>query len=104
MESLELIALLKDHQQEFSTVIPFNSSTDKLLPFDFSPANKEITEDIFDSTPAFTSFINHKLKEANARYGIGGYNKKIQSYSRRKKFFVNGIFDEKSRKHLCYTL
>ena len=74
MESLELIALLKQHQQEFSRVIQFDPSTDKLLPFNFSPANKEITEDIFDSVTTFTSFINHKLKEAGARYGIGGYN------------------------------
>ena len=100
MESLELIALLKSHQQEFSGVIPFDPLTDKLLPFDFSPANKEITEDIFDSVTAFTSFIDHKLKETNARYGIGGYNEYRTVYSRSKVFDAAGTDEEPRRLHL----
>jgi len=100
MESLELIALLKEHQQEFSTVIPFDPSTDKLLPFDFSPANKEVTEDIFGSITAFISFINHKLKEAGARYGIGGYNEYRTVYSRSKVFDPVGMDEEPRRLHL----
>jgi murein DD-endopeptidase MepM/ murein hydrolase activator NlpD len=100
MESVELIALLKDHQQEFSTVVPFDPPTDKLLSFDFSPANKEITEDIFDSLPTFISFINHKLQEAGARYGIGGYNEYRTVYSRSKVFDAAGIDEEPRRLHL----
>ena len=100
MESLELIALLKDHQKEFSAVIPIDPSTDKLLSFDFSPANKEITEDIFGSITAFISFINHKLKEAGARYGIGGYNEYRTVYSRSKVFDPVEIDEEPRRLHL----
>mgnify|MGYP001565132846 CR=1 FL=1 len=100
MESLELITLLKRHQQEFSRVIPFDPLTDKLLPFDFSPANKEMKEDVFDSITAFTSFINHQLKVADARYGIGGYNECRTVYSRSKVFDAEGIDEEPRRLHL----
>lgn len=100
MEPLELIALLKQHQHEFSRVIPFDPLTDKLLPVDLSPANKEITEDIFDSVTAFSSFINHQLKEADARYGIGGYNEYRTVYSRSKVFDAAGMDEEPRRLHL----
>jgi len=100
MESLDLISLLKSHQQEFSGVIPFNPLTDIMIPFDFSPANKEITEDIFTCTNEFISFINLKLKEAGARYGIGGYNEYRTVYSRSKVFHADGIDEEPRRLHL----
>ena len=100
MKSLELISLLKNHQQEFSTVILFNPLTDKLLPFDFSPANKEMKEDIFDSITEFTSYVNQKLKEADARYGIGGYNEYRTVYSRSRVFDAGGIDEEPRRLHL----
>ncbi len=99
-EPLELIKLLKRHQQEFSTVIPFDPLTDKLLSFDFSPSNKEISEDIFGSITAFTSFINHKLNEADARYGIGGYNEHRSLYSRSKVFDAATAGEEPRRLHL----
>lgn len=100
MQSLELIASLKRHQQEFSPVIPFDPLKDKLLVFDFSRANQEMTEDIFDSITAFTSFINHKLEEADARYGIGGYNEYRNMYSRSKVFDAAENDEEPRRLHL----
>ena len=100
MESLELITLLKRYQQEYAAVVPFNPQTDKLLPFDFSPANKEISEDILGSIEEFTSFINNKLKKANARYGIGGYNEYREVYSRSKVFDSTGMDEEPRRLHL----
>ena len=100
MESLKLIALLKSHQQEFSPLIPFDPLKDKLLPLDFSPANKEIKEDIFNSTNEFTSFITHQLKAADARYGIGGYNEYRAVYSRSKVFDAKGNDEEPRRLHL----
>lgn len=100
MESLELITLLNRHQQRFSRVIPFDPSTDKLLLFDFSSVNKEMTEDIFGSIKEFISFIDHKLKEAGARYGIGGYNEYRAMYNRSKVFDATGIDEEPRRLHL----
>jgi murein DD-endopeptidase MepM/ murein hydrolase activator NlpD len=59
-----------------------------------------MTEDIFDSITAFTSFINQKLKTADARYGIGGYNEYRTVYSRSKVFDPDGIDEEPRRLHL----
>jgi murein DD-endopeptidase MepM/ murein hydrolase activator NlpD len=100
MESMEFISLLKRYQQDYSPVIPFDPLTDKLLPFDFSPANKEITKDILGSIEEFTSFINLNLKNAGARYGIGGYNEYREVYSRSKVFDAKGMDEEPRRLHL----
>jgi murein DD-endopeptidase MepM/ murein hydrolase activator NlpD len=91
---------LKNHQQEFSAVVPFNPLKDKIVHFDFSPDNMETSEDIFGSVKEFTSYINQKLLEAGARYGIGGYNEYRAFYSRSKVFDSSGIDDEPRRLHL----
>jgi len=100
MESLGFISLLKNHQPDFFPVIPFDPLTDKLMSFDFSPANTEITEDVFGNINEFTSFINHKIKEADARYGIGGYNEYRKLYSRSKVFNAAVPEEEPRRLHL----
>lgn len=100
MESLKLIALLKNHQQDFSAVVPFIPAAHKIIPFDFSSSNKEINEDILDSTKDFISFINQKLNEADAYYGIGGYNEHRVIYSRSKVFDPVVKDEEPRRLHL----
>jgi peptidoglycan LD-endopeptidase LytH len=100
MGSMELIALLRNHQQEFSPVVPFDPISNKIIPFDFSSANKELNEGILDSTKDFMSFINQKLIEANAQYGIGGYNEHRVIYSRSKVFDPDGNDEEPRRLHL----
>jgi peptidoglycan LD-endopeptidase LytH len=100
MELTEFILLLKRHQKRFSKVIPFNPITDKLLLFDLSPANNEITEEIFGSEKLFTSYINQKLIESGARYGIGGYNEYRAVYSRSNVFDALKIDEEPRRLHL----
>jgi murein DD-endopeptidase MepM/ murein hydrolase activator NlpD len=97
---MELIALLKRHQQEFSTVVPFDPLSDKLISFDFSPANKEIKEDILNTTNDFIFFINQQLKKINALYGIGGYNEYRNVYSRSKVFDSMENDEEPRRLHL----
>jgi murein DD-endopeptidase MepM/ murein hydrolase activator NlpD len=96
----EIISILKVHQRDFSAVIPFHPSADKIIPFDLSPANKELTEDVFGSVKEFISFINHQLKEADARYGIGGYNEYRAVYSLSKVFDASGTGEEPRRLHL----
>ena len=100
MESLKLIALLKSHQQDFSSVVPFIPSVHKIIPFDFSSSNQELSENILDSTKDFISFIDQKLKEADAHYAIGGYNEHRAIYSRSKVFdaVLNG--EEPRRLHI----
>jgi murein DD-endopeptidase MepM/ murein hydrolase activator NlpD len=100
MKSTVFISLLKKHQKEFSNIISFDPLTDKLLRFDLSPANQELTVEVYGSLNLFTSFINQKLKETGARYGIGGYNEFRALYNRSKVFDALEIDDEPRRLHL----
>ncbi|MGC4037693.1 MAG: peptidoglycan DD-metalloendopeptidase family protein [Chitinophagaceae bacterium] len=91
--------LLKRHQKNFHSVVPFNPSVDKLLPLDFTENNKELTAEILADTTIFSDYITNKLKQANCKYGIGGYAEHRTVYSRSKHFdSVNG--EEPRRLHL----
>ena len=92
--------VIRKHTDAFKKVVPFDPSTDKLLPLDFTDANKELDEKILADTPSFSSYINRKLEEANARYGIGGYNEHRTVYSRSKVFDAPVPGDEPRRLHL----
>src|SRR4051794_14098858 len=91
--------LLRKYQTSFHAVVPFDVRKDKLLLFDFTSDNKTLTEEIFNDTAKFTSYLNDQLKRANAKYGIGGYNEHRTIYSRSAAFdSSNG--EEPRRLHL----
>src|SRR4051794_12354297 len=91
--------LFRKYQTSFHAVIPFNAKTDKLLRFDFTSDNKTLTEEIFNNTAKFTSYLNNQLKRANAKYGIGGYNEHRTIYSR-SAAFDSSDGEEPRRLHL----
>jgi murein DD-endopeptidase MepM/ murein hydrolase activator NlpD len=76
---------LRKYTGEFARVVPFEES-DKLLLMDFTEANKELIAEILNNTDLFIQYINTKLKNANAKYGIGGYNEHRTIYSRSRVF------------------
>jgi peptidoglycan LD-endopeptidase LytH len=78
--------ILLHYQNTFHPVVKLDPATDKLLPLDFTEANKELTEDIFTYTKHFAWFINQKLESGNYKYGIGGYNEDRVLYKRSKHF------------------
>jgi peptidoglycan LD-endopeptidase LytH len=86
MQTASFISLLKSHQHLFSPVVPFSPERDKILQFDFSENNKELTGEILHDTELFILYINKKLRNAGARYGIGGYAEQRTVYSRSKLF------------------
>ncbi len=92
-----LITTLKDHRGEFHPVVPFNPNTDKLLLFDFTENNKELTADQIANTEKFSHYINAQLKEHVCKYGIGGYNEHRTLYARSKHF---DAAEEPRRLHL----
>jgi peptidoglycan LD-endopeptidase LytH len=94
------INVLRSYQHDPAPVVPFDPLMDKLMSFDLSPANKKISEEVFDSIHAFTLYIDHQLKKAGARYGIGGYNEFRTVYSRSKVFDAAGKDEEPRRLHL----
>ncbi|HVF96340.1 MAG TPA: hypothetical protein VM871_03420, partial [Flavisolibacter sp.] len=72
---------LKAHAGEFARVVPYEV-TDKLLLMDFTERNKELTDEILLDTNLFIQYINEKLKDAGARYEIGGWNEHRTIYRR----------------------
>ncbi|MGZ8538760.1 MAG: peptidoglycan DD-metalloendopeptidase family protein [Flavisolibacter sp.] len=85
MEIKKFEERLKQSATEFAAVVPFEKN-EKLLLMDFTENNADLTSEIFDNTDLFIGYINSKLKNANAKYGIGGYNENRIIYSRSRHF------------------
>lgn len=92
--------ILKQHSKMFDLVVPFNPAKEKIMALDFTVSNQEINEDILSEIADFISYINRKLKEGAARYGIGGYNEHRTVYSRSHVFDAAAGEDEPRRLHL----
>lgn len=92
----ELIRAVKNYTNGFDSVVPFNSTNDKLLKFDFTEENSDFTEELINDTESFSQYVNSKLKQVNAKYGIGGYDEYRTLYKR------SAVFDgeEPRRLHL----
>lgn len=98
MGSLQkLQVFLSDPKNQIAKVVDFNSSTDKLLPLDFTANNKELTTEILADTAIFSHWVNEKLTANNAKYGVGGYNEHRTIYSRSEHF---DTVEEPRRLHL----
>lgn len=76
---------LKQHAGEFHPVVPLSES-DNLLYMDFTENNHELNDELLADTIRFTNWVNQKLQNAHARYGIGGYNENRTVYRRSKVF------------------
>lgn len=76
---------LQKYTGDFRPVVPYEPG-DKLLPMDFTENNQELTSHILNDTNTFMNYINNKLQQAGAKYGIGGYNEHRTIYSRSRKF------------------
>ncbi|HQW45295.1 MAG: peptidoglycan DD-metalloendopeptidase family protein [Chitinophagaceae bacterium] len=100
MQLTSLTSLLNNNKHHFHPVVKFDATTDKLLSFDFTSGNKELTNDILSDTNRFTTWVNEKLQEVNARYGIGGYKEHRTVYSISKVFDGDKPGEEPRRLHL----
>lgn len=83
---LPLNTILERHAQIFVPVVPFDPVRDRWLAMDFTEANEELTAEGIENNPVFCEYINAKLKEKGARYGIGGYAEHRTVYSRSRVF------------------
>jgi murein DD-endopeptidase MepM/ murein hydrolase activator NlpD len=100
MRNEEIIMAFKNQQHEFHPVVPFDPSTEKLISLDFTANNLELSDDILNDATKFTSYINNKLKTANAKYGIGGYAEHRTVYTISKLFDADKTGEEPRRLHL----
>ncbi len=82
----ELELVLQKNKHNFHKVVDFNPAKEILFPFDFTSANKEITLPDISDTGKFSKYINQKLSNANAAYGIGGYKENRVLYTRSELF------------------
>lgn len=95
MEGIE--AWLLKNKARIGNVVDFNTSTDRLYPFDFTAQNHELTDDILNDTSAFTDWVASKLESSGCRYGIGGYDEHRTIYTRSSHFDTD---EEPRRLHL----
>ena len=77
---------LKSRAREFHPVVPFDASKEKLIHFDFTESNKALIKIDLSDTKKFCQYINDLLQNANAKFGIGGYNELRNLYSRSSLF------------------
>ncbi len=82
------------------SVVPFNPAIDKLIKLDFTADNKELTDEVLNAQPTFTQYINKKLADAGARYGIGGYAEHRTVYRFSRVFDAEQPGEEPRRLHL----
>ncbi|MEB0263772.1 MULTISPECIES: peptidoglycan DD-metalloendopeptidase family protein [unclassified Mucilaginibacter] len=82
----KLAAYIKVHPGAIGKVVDFDVKSDKLYPLDFTAANAELTPELVADTEAFSQWINKKLSDNNARYGIGGYMEHRTIYNRSALF------------------
>ena len=93
-------SLLQIHSKDFAPVVPFNPGTDSFLSMDFTATNEELTVEILENTTLFTEYVDRKLKNAGARYGIGGYGELRDLYLRSRVFDAPNPGEEPRRFHL----
>ena len=100
MMSSEIISVLKQYQLSFHPIVSFNPVKERLLLLDFTKENKLLSGDDLKNTKDFTAYINRKLNEAGARYGIGGYAEHRTIYSSSNVFDADMPGEEPRRLHL----
>lgn len=81
-----LSQILSKHSNLFVNIVPFDVANDKLLLMDFTANNKTLTNKILADTQLFSNYVNEQLQQANALYGIGGYNEHRTIYARSEVF------------------
>ena len=104
MKRIILHEWLKSNRNHFHPVVQFDSATEKLLPIDFSGSNAALQEIDVADTASLCKYTNELLQNANAKFGIGGYNELRAVYSRSPLFNndinKNEADDEPRRLHI----
>ena len=83
---IPLKQILNKNKSQFHSVVKFDPANDKLVQLNFTSANKELSKDLVEDTTLYSNYITLQLKQANAKFGIGGYAENRTVYSRSKVF------------------
>lgn len=81
-------------------IVPFEVGTDTLVSLDLTATNTQLTHALVTDMEAFSDYINTTIKNAGARYAIGGYDEHRTVYSRSSVFDAQTGTEEPRRLHL----
>jgi len=96
----ELSAALLRNRHSFHPLISFDPQQDKLIKLDFSAGQTEWDAAIFSSTELFSKWVDDKLKENGAIYGVGGYGELRSIYGLSNVFDASVEGEEPRRFHI----
>jgi murein DD-endopeptidase MepM/ murein hydrolase activator NlpD len=82
----EMENVLMKHGTNFHQVVSFNPDTEKLVHFDFTSNNKDLTGTVIADTQKFSEYIEKNLIQEHAKFGIGGYMEDRILYKRSSLF------------------
>ena len=82
----DLAFTLQKYKPTYHPIIKFDEEKDSFFPFNFTATNTEITKELIGNTSLFTEWVNTKLANEKATFGIGGYNENRTLYSRSNLF------------------
>lgn len=78
--------ILKINQPDFYPVVELDPATDKLIRFDFTDNNIDLSAETIADTDLFSEYVEDRLKNNAARYGVGGYKEDRKLYRRSNMF------------------
>ena len=96
----ELSAALLRNRHSFHPLVSFDPQQDKLIKLDFSAGQTEWDAAIFSSTELFSKWVDDKLKENGAIYGVGGYGELRSIYGLSNVFDASVEGEEPRRFHI----
>ncbi len=73
-------------QTSFASIVPFQAFSDKLLAMDFTAKNDIWRKEVVENVALFATTVNGVLRQAKAKYGIGGYLEHRNIYARSSVF------------------
>lgn len=82
----ELEKVLVKNTGDLHYIVDFDPQHENLYRFDFTTENVELTAADISDTNIFSIYIEQKLKNAGAKYGIGGYGENRVLYRRSELF------------------
>lgn len=74
MQRTSIVAALEAHRDEMSAVIPFDLTGGKMVVFDFTAGNRELSRLDINDVSGFTEYLFDAIAEADTPVGIGRYN------------------------------
>jgi murein DD-endopeptidase MepM/ murein hydrolase activator NlpD len=94
----QLADYINKHPEQVGKVVDFDAATDRLLKFNFTASNSDLSAEGIADTARFSNWVNLQLMQNRCRYGIGGYMEHRTLYARSALFDTGN--EEPRRLHL----